>query len=261
MIPGDLHPARGARGFSLLEVMVAVAILGLGLTAILSAQAGAFASAAHARNISVASGLVRCKMSEVEEHLGRDGFQETDETGAGPCCGTEESPNMRCAWRVEKPQFPEAKLGDLDLKAGLNLGGSSSPGGAPAGGGFGAVGLLSQMGAGSGSSSPLAGASSVGDFAKTLANANTSTPGADPASGGGGLDGLVGMGMTLVYPTLKTIFEASTRRIIATLTWREGNREYSLEVVEWYTIPQQGLTPDISALEGDEAGTPPKVKP
>ena len=48
-----------ARGFTLLEVMVAVAILGLGLTAILSAQTGVFASSAHARNLSVATGLAR----------------------------------------------------------------------------------------------------------------------------------------------------------------------------------------------------------
>src|SRR5262249_24136304 len=88
------------RGFTLLEVLVAVAILGLGLTAILSAQAGAFASAAHARNISVATGLLRCKMGEVEEHLYKEGFQETDETGAGPCCEGDETPNIRCTWRA-----------------------------------------------------------------------------------------------------------------------------------------------------------------
>src|SRR5271166_2830780 len=106
-----------AEGFTLLEVLVAVSILGLGLTAILSAQAGAFASAAHARNISVATGLLRCKMSEVEEHLYREGFQDTDESGAGPCCAEEETPNMRCTWRADRPQFPEAKFGDLDLGA------------------------------------------------------------------------------------------------------------------------------------------------
>ena len=65
---------RQTRGFTLLEVMVATAILGLGLTAILSAQAGAFATAAHARNLSVATTLARCKMGEIEEHLYRDGI-------------------------------------------------------------------------------------------------------------------------------------------------------------------------------------------
>src|SRR5580704_12145105 len=120
-----------ARGFTLLEVLVAVAILGLGLTAILSAQAGAFASAAHARDISLATGLLRCKMNEVEEHLYREGFQEDDESGAGPCCDGEDTPNMRCTWRADRPTFPEAKFGDLNLGSALDLTG----GGAPAGGG------------------------------------------------------------------------------------------------------------------------------
>ena len=156
---------KGARGFTLLEVLVAVAILGLGVTAILSAQAGVFAQAAYARDISVATGLLRCKMTELEEHLLRDGFQLTDENGAGPCCEGDEVPNMRCAWRVEAPVFPEAKFGDLDLGGALNFGSPSTAGSAsPLAG---ALGLLS-----GGSSSPLGGASSVADIAKTLADSN-----------------------------------------------------------------------------------------
>ena len=84
----------GRRGFTLMEVMVAVAILGLALTMILAAQGGALASAAHTRNLSVATGLVRCKMTEIEDHLQRDGFQELDESDNGVCCEGDETPNM-----------------------------------------------------------------------------------------------------------------------------------------------------------------------
>ena len=59
-------PPGEERGFTLLEVMVAVAILGLGLTAVLSAMFGSVKGVAHARGISVAVGLARCKMSEIE---------------------------------------------------------------------------------------------------------------------------------------------------------------------------------------------------
>src|SRR5262245_15442776 len=92
---------RHPRGFTLVEVMVAVAILGLALTAILSAQVGAYAATGHARNLSIANGLARCKMSEVEEHLLRNGYQELDEADNGPCCEGDETPNMTCSWRVE----------------------------------------------------------------------------------------------------------------------------------------------------------------
>ena len=73
------------RGFTLLEVLVAGAILGLGLTAILSAQAGSFNASRHARNISVATGLARCKMNEVEEQLAKLGYQDLDVVDSGPC--------------------------------------------------------------------------------------------------------------------------------------------------------------------------------
>jgi general secretion pathway protein I len=272
------------RGFSLLEVLVAVAILGLGLTVILSAQAGAFQSAETARNMSVATGLLRCKMAEVEEHLYKDGFQEADESGAGPCCDNEETPNMRCTWRVDRPQFPEARFGDLDLNAGLNLGSGSAPGaGGP--GQLGALGLLSQAGAGS---SPM-GATSPGDVAKLLSDANAQAaagapplpspmgsgtapsipggPSMDPTAGGAGsgMGGLASMAMSIVYPSLKQLFEASTRRIVATVTFRQGKKDYSIEVTEWFCIPQKGLTvDDLSAPDTTgpaSSGTPAVTKP
>jgi general secretion pathway protein I len=257
------------RGFTLLEVLVAISILGLGLTAILSAQAGAFASAAHARHISVATGLLRCKMSEVEEHLFREGFQETDETGAGSCCEGEEFPGMRCTWRADRPQFPEAKFGEMDLSAGLNFGSGAPGAGAGAGSNpLGALGMLSGMGG----PSPLGSASSISDVAKTLTDANalaappgatppslgssSGMPGTDPSLGdgsaGGGMGGLASMAMSIVYPSLKILFEASTRRITATLTFREGKKEYSIDVVEWFAVPQKGLaaTDDSTTAAG-----------
>ena len=51
---GRHSPARGARAFTLLEVMVAVAILGLGLTVILTAQTGLFSSSKRAAQLSEA---------------------------------------------------------------------------------------------------------------------------------------------------------------------------------------------------------------
>jgi len=54
------------RGFTLLEVMIAVAILGLSLTAIFSSEVGAANIAARARRQNVAATLARCKMGEIE---------------------------------------------------------------------------------------------------------------------------------------------------------------------------------------------------
>lgn len=257
----------------MLEILVAVAILGLGLTAILSAQAGSFASAAHARNISVATGLLRCKMTEVEEHLVRDGFQETDESGAGPCCDNEETPKMRCTWRVERPVFPEAKFGDLNLSSALDF---KSPG---AGGA--ANPLMGALGALAGPS-PLNGASGITDIAKSLADANmgaataagsllgapapsgsAAPPGSPPdMAGGAGMTGAIAsLGMSIVYPTFKAILEASTRRITSTLTFREGKKEYSIDVVEWFSIPTAGLTTSDQLDQANAAASPTTTTP
>ena len=55
------------RGFSLLEVMFAVALFGAVVTFILSAQGGLIASNKRAANMSQAVELARCRMSELEE--------------------------------------------------------------------------------------------------------------------------------------------------------------------------------------------------
>ena len=234
-----MTPRSLDRGFTLLEVMVAVAILGLGLTAILSAQAGAFSTAAHARNISMGTGLLRCKMSEVEEHLLRDGFQELAEEDSGPCCEGDETPNMKCTWRIEKPELPEPKYGELDLDSELSL---STGSGGPAG----ALGALTKSENGE---NPFSGASGVGDIAQQL----TSGGEGDPLGGGmAAAAGIAGMVMSMIYPDLKTIFEASTRKATVTLTWTEGDQEYSMELVQWITSPQEGnLVGDIPGQEDE----------
>ena len=239
------------RGFTLLEVMVATAILGLGLTAILSAQAGAFSTAAHARNLSVATTLARCKMGEIEEHLFRDGVQELEENENGPCCEGDETPNLKCAWKIEKPQFPEPKLGELDLDTGLDL--SAKPGGAaPAGGAPSSLGPLGAMlgmsgGDSSGALPPVGGdsAGGIGDIAGAMGAA-------------GGMEALSGMLQlvgTFVYPQLKTIYETNARRISLTVTWTEGSKDYSFDVVQWYVNPQPSL-PTNELLDGAAAGLP-----
>ncbi|MRG93957.1 type IV pilus modification PilV family protein [Polyangium spumosum] len=213
------------KGFTLLEVMIAVAILGLGLTAILAAQAGSFSMSAHARNISVVTGLARCKMGELEEVLQKpDGFQELDVIESGPCCEGDETPNVSCTWKIEKPTFPDPVYGEMELDTGLDIGGS------PGGGLPGMPGMPGMPGGG----------------------------GLDPASlGDGGLPGdptemlgsLLKEGMRNAYPTLKSIFENSTRRITVTVTWKQGEKEQSFDLVQWFTRPPtQGI--DEDALDG-----------
>ena len=62
------------RGFSLLEVMIAVSILGLGLVTVLASQTTVAGTAARVQKIAGALPHARCKMEEAEEHIMRFGY-------------------------------------------------------------------------------------------------------------------------------------------------------------------------------------------
>lgn len=66
----------GRRGFSLLEVMVAMAILALSLTVIAGINANSFESSNYARGLTVATLLARSKMLDIELELQKDGFSQ-----------------------------------------------------------------------------------------------------------------------------------------------------------------------------------------
>lgn len=226
------------RGFSLLEVLVAMAVLGLGLTTILSAQAGLFSTSMRGANMTYASSLARCKMSELEAVLLRDGFPLMDEKNEGQCCEGDDEERFACSWIVETVILPEIEeTGDGGLTGlmdggsvsgmsdGLSLDGGLSPG---------KSGAMSPMSLLSGS---LPGMPASVD---------------DPLSGmaeeSGGLGGIASMAIGMVYPTLKPMLEASIRRVVVTVAWKEGSNERTFELGQYLTNPQQGGM--LADLEG-----------
>ena len=70
--------------------------------------------------------------------------------------------------------------------------------------------------------------------------------------GGGGLSALAPMAMSMVYPTLKPMLEASIRKVTVTVEWKGGGKGKSLDVVEYVTNPMQGgLDPNAAnGLDG-----------
>lgn len=248
---------RMKRGFTLIEVLVAVAILGIGITAIFSSQWVSFATVKHARYVNEASGLARCKMSEVEWDLEQNGYQVTEVTENGPCCEGVDSAEISCSWSISPVEFPEPKFGDLDLESELDVGtGPSLLGGGVGGPGAGGV----------------AGAAALG-FLKTGATAmekNGDVSGvADSFLGGseGAADGIAGLVMQIVYPDLKAIFEAGTRKITVTVSWYEGRRLYTADLEQWVTSSEAaGIGANLNGLletddgEEDDATTTPSSK-
>ncbi|HEX4475358.1 MAG TPA: type II secretion system protein [Polyangiaceae bacterium] len=183
--------ARARSGFTLLEVLVAIAILGLGLTAILSAQTGLFASSSYAEKMSVATGLIRCKMSEIELKLTKDGYYPlVDMKEEGPCCGDEPFGGFQCKWRIEKIELPlpPTTVGTLGGPGGFDSNGSGGTSGSGGGtgtsssaNGLGPLGALASLGSNNGSS--LGQNPDLGDVSKFLAGSGPPSPGLGPTPG------------------------------------------------------------------------------
>lgn len=204
------------RGFSLLEVMVAVSIFGLALTVILAAQGGLSASNSTAARLGTATTLGRCKMTEVEEKLLKNGYPLIDQIDTDQyCCEEKETPGFRCDTRVEKIELPQGNQGS-GMDAGLDLGGMGSLGGLLGGGDGGITGTQLQLDGGiQGLTSQLGQQASAGN-----------------------VQGLLTMVMGMVYPSLKPTFEASIRRITVRVKWKEGPNERELNLVQYVTRPQ-----------------------
>jgi general secretion pathway protein I len=240
-----------ARGFTLLEVMVALAILGLALSAILSAQAGMYSANVQARNITIGNSAARCKMTELEEKMLKDGYPEIDENDDGPCCDDESPPGVTCRWQIERVVLPdppqqnlEAGVGGLGSDAGLGGGLGGLGGGGGAGGGLGGFGALAGA---------AANPASIGDGGIGALSAALSQPG---ANGQTGVGGIAGMAMTIVYPQLKPLLEASIRRITVEVVWHEGPTERIIKLVQFVTNPQKGLPPTVSSTGLDPSLAP-----
>jgi hypothetical protein len=80
----------------------------------------------------------------------------------------------------------------------------------------------------------------------------TAMPGGLGAPGMPSVSSLAPMVMSMVYPTLKPMLEASIRKITVTVEWQGGGKGKNLEVVQYVTNPMQGgLDPNAAAgLDG-----------
>jgi general secretion pathway protein I len=241
-------------GFSLLEVMFAVALFGAVVTFILSAQGGLVASNKRAATMSQAVEIARCRMSEVEEKQLKLGYPEIEEKDTSTiCCDDQEVEGFSCDWQVERVKLPEATAlgGDAGLSSllggglGLDAGIGSLANGLP-------TSLPSNIGnillnpAGGAGLNLDAGLQGVGQSLQQ-------------SFGGAGAQGLLSMVFSIVYPSLKPLLEAAIRRITVTVRWKEGSLDRDFTLTQYVTNPSRagllGAMADAGAF-GDSGLAP-----
>jgi prepilin-type N-terminal cleavage/methylation domain-containing protein len=221
-----MKTAPRTAGFSLLEVMVAIAILGLGLTAILSAQAGSFSAATQARSLSVATGLARCKMLEVEEKLSATASRTSTRTTAALAATTTTGGDaLHLAHR--ETGAPGAQAGRArprhrpEPRAAIRAGAGGSGGPAGIGALAGARGRTEPDGR-----RPRLRAK-IGDVAQGV------TGGSHRRERRGRRHRRDGDGPRLSDP--QEVLRGRHPPRDVTVHWADGNRDRTLEIMQWYT--------------------------
>lgn len=103
-------------GFTLLEVMVAMAYVAFFFSVFYASQASSIDLSSRARWQTRAPLMARCKMSEIEIVLARDGFSESDEHESGQeCCEFSEDDDdpFTCDWTVRRVELPS--ISDINM--------------------------------------------------------------------------------------------------------------------------------------------------
>jgi general secretion pathway protein I len=246
---------RAGRAFSLLEVLMAVALFGALVTIILAAQAGLVAGNKTAANMSQAVEIGRCRMTELEEKQLKLGFPEIEEKDTTTaCCDDKEVPGFSCEWQVERVTLPQANPAGGDAGLGSILGGGL---GLDAG----VAGIASSVATslpgnmGTMLVNPAGGAQL--DLDGGLKNIGQSLQ--QSFGGVGGAQGLLSMVFSIVYPSLKPLLESAIRRVTVVVRWKEGAADRDFTLVQYITNPSRaGLLAGVldAGYSGEGGGIP-----
>lgn len=123
-----MNRRRSETGFTLLEVMVALAILALALTVVSQAQQASMRQVLRAKMMTVATLLARGKMVELEDDLFKKGFSDFEEEEKGDF-DEEGFRDYQWTLRIEKIELPQT----IDPTAVADAAGSGSGSGSAAG--------------------------------------------------------------------------------------------------------------------------------
>lgn len=105
---GKLEKKRQRRGFTLLEVMVALAVLAINMGVIMVGQSQTFSRANVAKDTIGAVAVARAKVLELEHKFAIDGFGDFDKEGDEEC--DRDLPMYRCEWTLKRIELPISQM-------------------------------------------------------------------------------------------------------------------------------------------------------
>ncbi len=193
--------------------MIAVAILGLSLTAIFSSEVGAANIAARARRQNVAVTLARCKMGEIEEIIGIEGLPALEKKDSDSCCEHAPVEGFECEWIVERIILPEFGAGDDESDDD-----EASDGNDPK------------------------------DIVNSVVDDVTDSGGPTEQVIAGEAGNMAMLALQIGFPILKPFLEEQVRRATVKVRWTEGSKKRGFDVTQ-YLVSDQPAPTDDSAEE------------
>lgn len=224
---------KSQRGFTLMEVMIGLALLGLALTILIKSSASSIFSARQAQMMGVATDLSRAKMYDIEEILLKDGFTETDQSEgdigepekgsnasteshakSGKCFEEEGWPNICYAYRIEQVELPSQEE----------------------------IARMAQgraQGSGAGSAGSGSGSGEEGGFENSALGGMLSMMGGFSGAGGGSgadiEDAQSASFLSSYYPMVQQVLKVSIRKVTLVVWWDVMGRQRELKTVAFFT--------------------------
>lgn len=214
------------RGFTLLEVSVALAVLAIGLVAVVDINTGAARLHEQSQHLTLGTLLAKSKMIDLEQKLNEDGFSDFDKQIDGTF---EEQSHPEIRWHAEilKPDVTKASDQITQLVTGAMSGGGGATGGLAGGG------LSSLL---SGNSLTPPGSLPSGLSLPTPSSADSNSP---TTTGLGGALGQATTGLIqMQVQQLVALIQSGVREVRLTVTWPDGAREDTLSVSTHFVILQ-----------------------
>jgi prepilin-type N-terminal cleavage/methylation domain-containing protein len=231
-------PARPApRGFTLLEVMFGLALLGLGLTVLIKSAASDIFNAQQAHLMGVVTDLARGKMYDIEEKLLHDGFSDTEQHEDDRNFSDEGWPDIHYSYKVEVVELP-----GLEQLQAIIAGTGSGAAGAASGSGHGSNGSnleltnggldLTNGGGGGFENSMLGGMmAQFGGLGGGPGGAAGGKPGGDIATAQGGAL------IQSQYSMFQQVLKVTIRKVTLTVNYQVMGSDRDLKVVQFLTDP------------------------
>jgi len=210
---------RLARGFTLIEVMIGLALLGLALTVLIKSAAGSIFNARQAQMMGVVTDLARGKMYDLEEELLKDGFNETGLSDGDDAC-TSFEPFEDEGWKGVEwcAKIVQVELPSWDTLQGLSKG----------------------SGSGSGAGSATAGSGMLdglpGGFQDSALGGMMSMLGGGFGGEGGDADAMQGASfIQSQYALVQQILKDSIRKVTLDIKWQVMGFNREMRVVAYFT--------------------------